>query len=338
MNRYRVTIVGATGLVGQELVKVLYQRRFPLAELRLLASERAKERMLLVGKREIAVGETRTTSFNDTDLVFFAANQEVSAHFSPYATRAGALVIDASHGYRQRSKKVPIVVPAINGEALQRRPKVIACPDSVSTILTLALYPLHQAATLERVLVSVYQAVSDRGQEAMEELNDQIWRVARGETVIPHMFPHQIAFNVLPETDVFFDNGVSRAEWRIMQETRELLQASALNISVTTAWVPVHVGHALAVHARFEQALDRPAALRLLATMPGVRVQDDPDVSLYPHPWTVVGANDVLVGRIREDNAPERGLALWVVGDNLRAGKALNAVQIAELTVERGWL
>ncbi len=336
MERYRATIVGATGLVGQELVKVLYQRRFPLLELRVLASRRSAGQSVSLGKREIYVGETKTTSFRDTDLVFFAANPEVSAYFLPYAIRAGALVIDVSQG-REKSA-APLVVPEINGETLRERVPVLACPGSVSTILAMALYPLHVAATLKRVVVSTYQAVSDRGRAAMEELSDQARRVLQGEGAFPHVLPHQIAFNALPGTDVFLDSGTSREEWRIIQELRQLLAAPELGISITTAWVPTFVGHAMAIHAEFETAIDRPEAHRFLAAMPGVRVLDDPDVGLYPHPWAAAGADDVLVGRVREDPAVENGLALWVVGDNLRKGKALNAVQIAELAVKRGWL
>lgn len=338
MSRYRVTIVGATGLVGQELVKVLYQRRFPLSELRLLASGRAVGRPLQVGSREITVGETKSTSFRDTDLVFFATNPEVSAQFTRHAIRARALVIDASHGHRQSKRDDPLIVPEINGEALRERSPVIACPSSVSTILAMVLYPLHLAATLERAMVTTYQAVSDREQAAMAELGDQVRRVLKGEAVIPHVLSHQVAFNVLPETDVFLDNGYSREEWRVMQEVRQVLDLPALLLSVTTAWVSVYVGHALAVYAQFKESIDRHEAHRFLAAMPGVRVLDDPDVSLYPHPWSAAGIDDVLVGRIREDTAFENGLALWVVGDNLRKGKALNAVQIAELAVERGWI
>jgi len=340
MKRYRVTIVGATGLVGRELAKVLYQRRFPLSELCLLASSRSAGQSLQAGTREITVEETKTTSFRDTDLVFFAASSEVSAYFTRYAVRAGALVIDVSHGHRQGKGKgkVPLIVPEINGEALQEPAPVIACPGSVSTILAMALYPLHVAATLERAVVTTYQAVSDRGRAAMEELSAQARRVLQGKPVIPHVLAHQVAFNVLPETDVFFDSGYSREEWRIGQEVCQLLNAPNLGLSMTTAWVPAYVGHAMAVHAQFESAIDRQEAHRFLAAMPGVRVLDDPGVSLYPHPWAAAGTDDVLVGRVREDPTFENGLALWVVGDNLRKGKALNAVQIAELVVERGWL
>ncbi|MBU0495658.1 MAG: aspartate-semialdehyde dehydrogenase [Chloroflexi bacterium] len=338
MKRYRVTIVGATELVGQELVKVLYQRRFPLLELRLFASGRATQRKLLVGTREVAVKETRTTSFEDADVVFFTAHHEVSMRFSQYATQSGALVIDASQGYRLPNKKIPIIVPEVNGSTLHRRPKIIACPASVSAILSMVLYPLHQAATLKRVLVSTYQAVSDRGQAAMEELTEQVGRVGKGESAIPHVLPHQIAFNVLPETEVFLDSGYSREEWRVMQETRRLLEMPALPISITTAWVPTYVGHALSVHVQLEEALDRTTVQRLLAVMPGVQVHDDPGVSMYPHPWMSIGTDQVVVGRIREDMALENGLILWIASDNLRKGAALNAVQIAELAVERGWL
>mgnify|MGYP000030776996 CR=1 FL=1 len=336
MVRYRVTVVGATGLVGQELVKLLYQRQFPLAELRVLASRRSAGKALTLGQRQVYVGEARPTSFQEAHLVFFAANPETNAYFIPYAVRAGALVIEVSH--RRDRPQTPLIVPEINGETLRDRVPVLACPGSVSTILALALYPLHLAATLKRVVVSTYQAVSDRGRAAMEELNDQSRRVLQGQGVIPHVLPHQIAFNALPETDVFLDNGTSREEWRIAQEVRQLLAAPDLGLSITTAWVPVLVGHALAVHAEFETAIDRPEALKFLAAMPGVRVLDDPNVSLYPHPWTAAGADDVLVGRVRQDPTVENGLALWVVGDNLRKGQALNAVQIAELAVRRGWL
>jgi aspartate-semialdehyde dehydrogenase len=338
VKRYRVTIVGAADLVGQELIKVLQQRRFPVAALRLLASGRSAGQQVLVGARMATVGEATTASFRDTDLVFFATGPEVSTYFTPYAIRAKALVVDVCPGYRPGEVETPFIVPEVNGETLRERPPAIACPGSVSTILAMALYPLHLAAKLERVVVTTYQAVSEKGRAAMEELSAQAQRALRGEAVVPHVLSHQIAFNVLPETDVFLDNGYSREEWRVMQEIRRLLALPELPVSVTTAWVPVYIGHALDVHAGFDRALNRQEAHRLLAAMPGVRVLDDPDVSLYPHPWIAANTDDVLVGRVREDTALEKGLALWVVGDNLRKGQALNAVQIAELAVARGWL
>ncbi|MDP2952510.1 MAG: aspartate-semialdehyde dehydrogenase [Chloroflexota bacterium] len=337
MKELRVAIVGATGLVGQEFIKVLQQRKFPMSEVRLFASDRSVGKKIRVNHEELEVKETSSQGFEHMDLALFSAGAEVSGHFGPIAARAGVVVVDNSAAFRLEPG-VPLVVPEINSDDMQKHKNLIANPNCSTIQMVMVLNPIHRVNPIKRVIVDTYQSVSGTGTAAMEELSTQTKRVLEGHNAIPHVYPHQIAFNLLPEIDLFFDNGYSREEWKLVQETRKIMHAPDMAISATCVRVPVFIGHSEAVHAELTEPMTPEEARRLLSAAPGVKVLDDPNVSLYPHPWAVAGQDDVFVGRIRQDVSHPRGLAMWIVADNIRKGAALNAVQIAEVLLERGWI
>jgi aspartate-semialdehyde dehydrogenase len=337
LQTYNVAIVGATGLVGQELLRCLQQRAFPLGRVRLLASARSAGIRIPFNQEELIVEETSIEVLRRTELAFFAAAPEVSAHLASTTIKNGTFVIDIANAF-PADDRVPLIVPEVNISDLKRQSKVIVSPTAVAIQLSIVLAPIHKVNPVKRILVSTYESVSGSGSVAIDELSTQTRSVLEGRPIIPHYYPHQIAFNLLPETDVFLDNGYSREEWRIARELRRLLHTPTMPISVTTVRVPIHHGHAASVHIELTRRMTPDQARTLLAGAPGVRVLDDPSVSLYPQPWVTAGQDDVFVGRIREDETHDHGLLLWVVGDNIRKGAALNAVQIAEALAERGWL
>jgi len=337
MTGYRVAIVGATGLVGQEFIRVLGQRDFPMTSIELLASDRSAGKKLLVDNREIEVKEATSESFEGIDIALFSAGAEISRYFSPMAAKSGAVVIDNSSAFRM-VPTVPLVVPEVNPEDIKWHKGIIANPNCSTIQMVVALYPLHRVNPIKRVIVDTYQAVSGTGSAAVDELTKQAKQVLDGQNTIPHVYPHQIAFNVLPEIDVFLDNGYTREEWKLVEETRKIMHADDIAISATCVRVPVFTGHSEAVHVEFSQPMLPDEAERILAQAPGVKILDDPAISLYPQAWSAVGTNEVFVGRIRRDASHPNGLTMWVVADNLRKGAALNAVQIAEEMVERAWV
>lgn len=332
---YRVAIVGATGMVGQEFVKILQQRRFPTKELRLYASDRSAGRRVLFNGREIDVQETNNKSFNGIDIALFSAGTEISLAFAPVAAKAGAVVIDNSAAFRM-DPNVPLVVPEVNAEDARKHSGIIANPNCSTIQMVVALNPLHKVNPIRRVIVDTYQSVSGTGLAAVEELSSQSKLVLEGHNAFPHVYPHQIAFNLLPEIDVFLDNGYSKEEWKMVNETRKIMHAPELLISATTVRVPVFIGHSEAVHVEFSRHITPDEVRTILAEAPGVKVLDDPGISLYPMPWSAAGQDDVFVGRIRQDVSCENGIAMWIVADNIRKGAALNAIQIAEYLVAEG--
>jgi aspartate-semialdehyde dehydrogenase len=337
MKGYRVAIVGATGLVGQEFIKVLEQRHFPMDSVSLLASDRSAGKKMFVAHNEIEVEETSPESFEGIDIALFSAGAEISRHFSPIAAQAGAVVVDNSAAWRM-DPSVPLVVPEINAEDIQWHKGIIANPNCSTIQMVVALYPLHKVNPIKRIVVSTYQAVSGTGSAAVEELTTQAKQVLNGQSTVPHVYPHQIAFNLLPEIDVFLDNGYTKEEWKMMEETRKIMHANEIAVSATCVRVPVFVSHSEAVHVEFSQPMSPDEARQILVQAPGVKLLDDPVISLYPQPWSAAGTDEVYVGRIRQDASHPRGLVMWIVSDNVRKGAALNAVQIAEETVKRDWL
>jgi len=329
-----VAIIGATGLVGQELISTLLYRRFPVKSLRLLASSHSVGKKLLVGEREVEVEETNHNSFVGTDVAFFGATTQISRDLVPVAAKAGAVVIDDSSAWRMEPD-VPLVVPEVNGDDLAGHKGIIAIPNCSTTPVVLALWPIHKLNPIKRLIIDTYQSVSGTGARAVQELRDQARLVLDGKPTVPHVYPHQIAFNLLPEIDVFLDNGYTKEEWKMAQETRKIMHESELPVSATCVRAPVFVGHSAAVH--FE--LTRPIAVEdirsILQEAPGITVQDEPSISLYPTPWTAAGHDDVFVGRLRQDASCANGFVMWVVSDNLRKGAALNSVQIAEELLTR---
>ena len=337
MKQYRVAVVGATGLVGQEFIKVLEQRNFPMTSIHLFASDRSAGKKLFVTHQEIEVKETVPESFEEIDIALFSAGAEISRYFSPIAAQSGAVVIDNSSAFRMDSR-VPLVVPEVNPEDIKWHKQIIANPNCSTIQMVVALYPLHKVNPIKRIIVDTYQAVSGTGSAAVEELTKQAKQVLEGQTTIPHVYPHQIAFNLLPEIDVFLDNGYTKEEWKLVEETRRIMHADDIAISATCVRVPVFIGHSEAVNIEFSQPMSPDEARRILAQAPGVKLLDDPAISLYPQPWSAAGTDEVFVGRIRQDTSHPCGLNMWVVADNMRKGAALNAVQIAEEMVKREWI
>jgi len=337
MKGYKVAIVGATGLVGLEFIKVLEQRNFPMDSVQLLASERSIGKKLFVTHREVEVKETTSESFKGIDIALFSAGAEISRYFSPIAAQSGAVVIDNSAAFRMM-ETVPLVVPEVNPEDIKWHKGIIANPNCSTIQLVVAIYPLHKANPIKRLIAATYQSVSGTGSAAVDELTTQVKQVLDGQTTIPHVYPHQIAFNVLPEIDVFLDNGYTKEEWKMVEETRKIMHAYDIAVSATCVRVPVLIGHSIAVNIEFSQPMSPDDARRILAQAPGVKIMDDPVISLYPQPWSAAGTDEVFVGRIRRDASHPNGLVMWIVADNLRKGAALNAVQIAEEMVKREWI
>jgi aspartate-semialdehyde dehydrogenase len=337
MKKYRVAIVGATGMVGREFTKVLEQRDFPLSSIDLLASDRSIGKKLFFGDGEIEAKETLPESFKGIDIALFSAGAEVSHYFSPIAAQSGAVVIDNSSAFRMIDA-VPLVVPEINPEDIKWHKGIIANPNCSTIQMAVAINPLHQVNPIKRVIVSTYQAVSGTGAAAIDELTIQAKQILDGQNTIPHVYPHQIAFNVLPEIDVFLDNGYTREEWKMVEETRKIMHADDIAISATCARVPVFTGHSMAVNIEFSQPISPDEARRILAQAPGVKVIDEPVINLYPQAWSAAGTDEVFVGRIRADASQSNSLVMWIVADNLRKGAALNTVQIAEEMIKREWV
>jgi aspartate-semialdehyde dehydrogenase len=331
---YNVAVVGATGLVGQEFLKIALQRHFPIKGLRLLASHRSAGKKVTVGEWECAVEEATTKSFQGVDIAFFSATTEVSRDLIPAAVKAGAVSIDDSSAWRMEPD-VPLVVPEVNGDDLKDHKGIISIPNCPTTPLCQVLWPVHSVNPLKRIIVDTYQSVSGTGTSAVQELTEQTRAVLDGNQTRPHVYPHQIGFNVLPQVDVFLGEGYTKEEMKIINETRKIMHEPELAISATCVRVPVYTGHSEAIHAEFTKVMSPEDFRAIVKDAPGVIVQDDPPLNLYPTPWFVAGRDETFVGRIRKDLSRDNSIAFWLVSDNLRKGAALNAIQIAEELVAR---
>lgn len=331
---YNVAIVGATGAVGEQLREVLEERQFPVGELRLLASERSAGQFLPFLNKQIRVEILREDSFEGIDVALFSAGGNVSAKFAPLAVVAGAVVVDNTSHFRMEPD-VPLVVPEVNArEIAQYKTRGIIANPNCSTIqLVVALKPIHDAARIKRVVVSTYQSVSGAGRMAMEELSQQVSALFNGRELKKEKFPHQIAFNCIPHIDAFLEDGYTKEEWKIINETRRILGEPELAVTATTVRVPVFCSHSESVNVETEKRLTAAQAKALLRDAPGVLLADVPEHNIYPLAVDAVGKDATYVGRVREDHSVANGLNLWVVADNLRKGAALNAVQIAEILI-----
>jgi len=329
-RKYTVAIVGATGAVGVEMIKVLERRKFPVGKLVLLASARSVGKTLPFNDETVAVQELTEDSFAGVDIALFSAGGSISAKFAPAAVKAGAVVVDNSSHFRM-DPNVPLVVPEINGEDVKGHKGIIANPNCTTAITLMALQPLHKAFGVKRVIASSYQAVSGTGAQAIEELRSQVEAITAGKPVVKSVYPHQIAFNVLPHVDAFMDTGYTKEEMKMQNEARRILHLPEFKASVTCVRVPVYRAHAVSVNAEFERPVSVEEARKVLSNAPGLKLVDDPANNSYPLPLYVAEQDDCQVGRIRIDCALENGLAFWVAGDQLLKGAALNAVQIAEL-------
>ena len=337
MQGFSVAVVGATDIVGQEIVKVLEQRKFPVASIQLLSPEHSPGVRLLFNHRRIEVTQAKPEVFRDVDIAFFSATPDASRRLAPLAAEAGAVAIDSSSAFRMKAG-VPLVVPEVNPADIEWHKGIIASPKCSTTQMVVALYPLHKINPIKRIVVSTYESVSSSGSAALKEMTNQARLVLEGRRICPHVYSHQIAFNVLPEIGVFLDNGYTREEQRIAEETRKIMHVENIAISATCVRVPVWFGHSEAVNVEFSSPITPEEAKKTLAQAPGVRVLDDPTVSFYPQPWAASGSDHVFVGRVRRDVSHPNGLAMWIVADNVRKGAALNVVQIAEEGIERGWI
>jgi aspartate-semialdehyde dehydrogenase len=328
-SKPNVAVVGATGAVGLEMIKTLEKRNFPVGQLTLLASARSAGKTLPFRGRQIAVKELTKDSFAGVDLALFSAGGAISKEFAPIAVKAGCVVIDNSNAFRM-DDGVPLVIPEINAGDLKNHRGIIANPNCTTAITLMALYPLHQAFGVTRIFASSYQAVSGTGAKAIEELKRQVEQVVAGQPVTREVYPHQIAFNVLPQVDVFLPNGYTKEEAKMENEGRKIMHHPAFRASVTCVRVPVYRAHSVAVSAEFERPVSLAAARAALLKAPGLDVVDDPAKKEYPLPLAASGKYNCQVGRLRLDCALDNGLCFWVAGDQLLKGAALNAVQIAE--------
>ncbi len=334
---FDVAVVGATGAVGSTMLRVLEERGFPVTELRPLASARSEGRAIDYLGQDRTVRTLTADAFEGIQIALFSAGSSRAKEFAPAAVAAGAVVIDNSSAYRM-DPNVPLVVPEVNEEALEGHGGIIANPNCVAAPLVVALKPLADAVGLERLVVSSYQSVSGTGQAAVTELREQSAGFLAGDEPEPSVYPHPIAFNVLPHIDAFDQSGYTGEERKVADETRKMLGLPDLRVSATCVRVPVIRAHSAAVHIETTDALSADDARRLLMAAPGVVLIDEPMQARYPMPRDAFGRDEVLVGRIREDSSHPRGLVLWLSSDNLRKGAATNAVQIAESLVTRGWL
>lgn len=330
MDGKRVAVLGATGLVGREMLLTLEQRGFPVAELIPLASARSAGKTIRFRGQDIKVREVGEASFSGVDIALFSAGGGASRRWAPIAAKSGAVVIDNSSAWRMDAE-VPLVVPEINpGDALNNK-GIIANPNCSTIQAVVVLYPLHKAAGLEYINISTYQSVAGTGIAAIDELSGGAGDVLAGREPKHEVYPHVIAFNLLPHIGAFDDGGISEEEWKMVNESRKIMHLPELRVSGITVRVPVFRGHGESITAQFKKEISPQQARKILRNAPGVTVEDDPKNAAYPMPVNTAGQDNVHVGRIRKDTGLDRALAMWVVGDNLRKGAALNAVQIAEL-------
>jgi aspartate-semialdehyde dehydrogenase len=329
-RQYRVAIVGATGAVGIEMLHVMERRNFPVASVKLLASARSAGKTHRFHRQEIAAQTLGINSFEDIDLAFFSAGAAISREFAPIAVQSGAVVIDNSSAFRMQ-ENVPLVIPEINGGDVARHEGIIANPNCTTAITLMALYPLHRKFRVKRIFASSYQAVSGAGALAIEELKQQAKAVVAGKPIEREVFPHQIAFNVIPQVDSFLDSGYTKEEMKMQNEGRRIMHLPSFKASVTCVRVPVFRAHSIAVSAEFQERVTVVEAREAIVSFRGIELRDDPTDNVYPMPLDYAGEDVCAVGRLRIDSALENGLAFWVCGDQLLKGAALNAVQIAEL-------
>jgi aspartate-semialdehyde dehydrogenase len=324
-----VAVVGATGAVGIEMLKVLERRRFPVGQLTLLASARSVGKKLTFAGKETTVTELTKDSFKGIDIALFSAGGSISREFAPIAAAAGCVVVDNSSAFRQ-DDRVPLVVPEINAADVRHHHGILANPNCTTAITLMALYPLHKAFGVKRIIASSYQAVSGTGAKAIEELERQVQQIAAGQPITREVYPYQIAFNVLPQVDSFQPDGYTKEEMKMQNEGRKIMHHPGFRASVTCVRVPVYRSHSVAVSAEFEKPITVEAARAVLAAAPGLDVVDDPAKQRYPMPLFTSEKDNCEVGRIRMDCALDNALCFWVSGDQLLKGAALNAVQIAE--------
>ncbi len=333
-RKVNVAVVGVTGAVGQEMLRVLETRRFPVNQLVPLASKRSAGKRIRFKGKSITVSELTRDSFNDIDIALFSAGGEISRTFAPLAVKSKTVVVDNSSAFRME-KDVPLVVPEINGKDALKHKGIIANPNCTTAITLMALNPLHQAFGVKRIFAATYQAVSGSGAQGIIELEQQVKALAKGRKVKKAVYPHQIAFNALPHVDSFLSNGYTKEEMKLENEGRKIMHHARFKASSTCVRIPVYRAHSIAVNAEFNKPVSASAARRVLKKAPGLDLLDDAKNNVYPLALDMAEKDNCAVGRIRKDCAMKNGLSFWVVGDQILKGAALNAVQIAELIAAR---
>jgi aspartate-semialdehyde dehydrogenase len=335
MKKYNVAICGVTGAVGETMLKVLQERNFPVEKLKLLASYRSVGKKYKFRNQDVLVKELTKDSFKDTEISLFSIGAELSKEFAPMAVENGAIVIDNSSAFRM-DKDVPLVVPEVNSQDVLWHNGIISNPNCSTIVMVVAINPIHKISKIKRIVTSTYQAVSGTGREAIEELKNQSSAVLNNKKVISQVYPVQIAFNVLPHVDDFYEDGYTKEEMKMVYETHKIIGDNSIRITATTVRVPVFTSHSLSINLELESKLTREEVREILSEAPGVKVMDDPKNLIYPTTIDSSGNDLVYVGRIREDNSVENGINLWVVSDQLRKGAATNAIQIAEILIKKG--
>lgn len=343
MKKYNVAILGATGAVGTEFLKLIEERNFPFNELRLLASKRSAGKKLTVCGKEYTVQEATHDSFEGIDIALFAGGS-ISKEFAPYAVKAGAVVIDNSSAFRM-DPEVPLIVPEVNPEAILQHKGIIANPNCSTIIMCMALKPLYDLAKIKRIVVSTYQAASGAGKEGIDELNKQVGQYVKGEEMTAELLPtgsmpkhYPLAFNLLPQIDIFLDNLYTKEEMKMVNETQKIFDDKNIKITATCVRVPVFRSHSEAVNIEFEHDLDLAEMRKAIDNFPGVQMLDNLTEQEYPMPLYTSDKNDCYVGRLRRDESQPNTFNLWVVGDQIRKGAALNTLQIAEVMIANGWI
>ncbi len=334
MRKYSVAVVGATGAVGNELIKILEERDFPVGKLKLLASARSMGKELTYKNEDYPVEVLDENSFEGVEIGLFSAGGGISERFAPIAADAGCAVVDNTSAFRM-DPEVPLVVPEVNPEAIvsYKTKGIIANPNCSTIQMVVALKPIHDAAKIKRIVVSTYQAVSGTGKKAIDELVEQTKALLALKEPEINVYPHRIAFNCLPHIDVFLENGYTQEEMKMVNETKKIMTDPSIAVTATTVRVPVFYGHSESVNIETERKISAGEVKKLLSQAPGVTVVDNPDLSEYPLASDAAGKNDTFVGRIREDESIDNGINMWIVSDNIRKGAALNTVQIAEILI-----
>jgi len=336
MKQYNVAVAGATGAVGNEMVKVLEERNFPVKNLTLLASSRSVGKTMSFHGQDVDVQELKEDSFKDIDIGLFSPGGAISTKFAPIAAASGCVVIDNTSAFRM-DPDIPLVVPEVNEHAIAQHTKrgIISNPNCSTIQMVVALKPLYDVAKIKRVVVSTYQAVSGTGQKAIKELEEQVLAIYNMKPIEKKVYPHQIAFNILPHIDSFLESGYTKEEMKMVNETKKIMEDYSIAVTATTVRVPVFFGHSESVNVEFESEMTPDMARALLKKAPGIKVVDNPSKNLYPLALEAAGKDDTFVGRIRVDDTVKYGLNMWIVADNIRKGAALNAVQIAESLIAK---
>ena len=332
---YNVAVVGATGAVGEEMLKILQQRNFPLKNLRVLASERSKGKLLKFKEEKLKVERLSSASLKGIEIALFSAGASISREFSPKMVKMGAVVVDNSSAFRME-KDVPLIVPEVNPWALKNHQGIIANPNCSTIQLVVAINPIHLRVKIKRMIISTFQSVSGTGREAILELKKQSESYLSGGSTTSKVYPHQIAFNLLPHIGQFLPSGYTEEEMKLVNETRKIMEDPSIAITATCVRVPVFISHSEVVTIETKEKISVEKVREILSSSPGVIVKDKPQENSYPLPIEAAGKDEVFVGRIREDESITNGINLWVVADNLRKGAALNTIQIAELLIQEG--